>query len=128
MTVAKLQEIFQVRLNLECLLNPKFLCFKLLPSEEMTDVIPAMPRHHKTKKTWVTDVNVYSKKKKLDDMNDLFGADDNDPLDEYGNIKEPSITRNYYCITLFTFLHTLIKDNGSHDTYFRHVLVSFCFH
>jgi len=55
----------------------------------MTDVVPADPqpsteqhRHHK-KKTWVTDVNVYSKKKNVDDLNELFN-DDNDPLDEYG--------------------------------------------
>lgn len=51
----------------------------------MTDVVPAIPpRHRKPKKTWVTDVNVYSKKKNMDDLNDLFGPDDNDPTDEFG--------------------------------------------
>ena len=45
--------------------------------------MPAVVHPHKAKKTWVTDVNVYSKKKK-DDLNSLFNDDDNDPLDEYG--------------------------------------------
>ena len=62
----------------------------------MTDVVPADSesphRHHAAKKTWVTDVNVYSKKKK-DDINELLGNDDNDPLDEYGNYRDNSYNK-----------------------------------
>ena len=41
----------------------------------------------KEKKTWVTDVNVYSKKKKMDEIADLFGddsGDESDAMDEFG--------------------------------------------
>ena len=45
----------------------------------MTDIVAPEPPHHHRKKTWVTDVNVYSKKKNGDDLNEFFN-DDNDPL------------------------------------------------
>ena len=59
----------------------------------MTDIVAPEPPHHHRKKTWVTDVNVYSKKKNGDDLNEFFN-DDNDPLDEFGK---------YYCAT-FLFI------------------------
>ena len=50
-----------------------------MPNEDMSDYMPAVPMR-KGKKTWITDVNIYSKKKKDDNMM----ADDDDPMDEYG--------------------------------------------
>ena len=49
----------------------------MVPAEQTTHA------HHHPKKTWVTDVNVYSKKKNGDDLTEFFN-DDNDPLDEFG--------------------------------------------
>ena len=63
----------------------------------MTDIVAPEPPHHHRKKTWVTDVNVYSKKKNGDDLNEFFN-DDNDPLDEFGK----------YCTTL-VFIYFLMR-------------------
>ncbi|XP_057309168.1 uncharacterized protein LOC130647358 isoform X2 [Hydractinia symbiolongicarpus] len=54
-----------------------------MQNEELTEFVPAIRPLRKQKKTWVTDVNVYSKKKKDDDVNSLLNDDDNDPLDEF---------------------------------------------
>ena len=47
-------------------------------------------RGRHAKKTWVTDVNVFSKKKKGDELDQFFQEDD-DPMDEYGR------AFNLYC-------------------------------
>lgn len=57
-----------------------------MQNEELTEFVPAIRPLRKQKKTWVTDVNVYSKKKKDDDVNSLLNDDDNDPLDEFGKL------------------------------------------
>ena len=48
----------------------------------------------KEKKTWVTDVNVYSKKKKMDEIAELFGddsGDESDAMDEFGKYFLPPL-------------------------------------
>ena len=53
---------------------------------ELKDLLSALGGRKKTKKTWVTDVNVYDKKRKLDDLASLFGADD-DTDDGFGKCR-----------------------------------------
>ncbi|XP_047144561.1 uncharacterized protein LOC100203132 isoform X2 [Hydra vulgaris] len=53
--------------------------------DDLQEELPEMHHHHHgrhPKKTWVTDVNVFSKKKKVDELDQFFQEDD-DPMDEY---------------------------------------------